>query len=220
MRLSVCMVALLALAPTLSACSVDTPTWVNQKRLEIHEDQFSDTLETSKIDDGLLHAIGVYYYRYGNGQLTAAVSYDPKSSVNTLSRARMEAARIKDGLHRNGIKDVSITTTAAPGSGDVSTTVVSFPALTAHAPTGCDMMPGYDTPINMDKTGDGEANYEYGCTVETLLSRQVSRPSDLLGKPGFDSNADGRRQANVIENRGYYGDTSNPPLDGESASKD
>ncbi len=219
MKLSVCLVALLALAPALSGCSVDSETWVNQNRLEVHEDQFTDTLETSKIDDGMLHAIGVYYYRFGNGTLTGAVSYDPKSSKNNLARAKAEAARITDGLHRNGVKDVQITTTPAPGTGNVSTTVLTFPALTAHSPTGCGMMPGYDSPIPAPKTGDGMSDYGYGCTVETLLSRQVSRPSDMLGKPGFDSNANGRRQADVVEMRGYYSEKSNPPLEGEAASK-
>lgn len=220
MRLSVCLVALMALAPALSGCSVDSETWVNQNRLEVHEDQFTDTLETGKIDDGMLHAIGVYYYRFGNGPLTAAVSYDPKSAKNNLVRAKSEAARIEAGLHRNGVKDVLITTTPAAGSGDVSTTVITFAALTARAPTGCDMMPGYDSPIQPLATADGKSDYDYGCTVETLLSRQVSRPSDMLGKPGFDSNASGRRQADVVEMRGYYSEKSNPPLEGETASKD
>lgn len=220
MRIAVCLVSCLALTSTLGACSfMDTPTWVNQNRVEVHDDQFTDTVATDEIDDGTLHAISVYHYRYGNGPLTAAVSYDPKSSRNTKGKAEAAAKRIRDGLNAKGVKDVRITTTAAPGSGAVSTTVISFPAIVAQAPTGCTMMPGYDSPASSPSKADiDNPDYRYGCTIETLMARQVSRPSDLLGKPGFDSNADGRRQADVLESRGYYSETMNQDLNGEKAS--
>ena len=56
---------------------MNSPTWVNQNRVEVHNDQFTDTFETTKLNNGMLHAIGVYYYRYGNGPMRLAVGYDP-----------------------------------------------------------------------------------------------------------------------------------------------
>lgn len=220
MRIAVHLVGCVALTLSLGACSImDTPTWVNQNRVEVRDDQFTDTLVTSDIDDGTFHAISVYHYRYGNGPLTAAVSYDPRSSSNTKGKAEASARRIRDGLIAKGVKDVRVTTTASPGSGAVSTTIISFPAIVAEAPTGCTMMPGYDTPASApSNAGVENPDYRYGCTIETLISRQVSRPSDLLGKPGFNSNADGRRQADVVEQRGYYSEKMNPPLKGEKSS--
>lgn len=220
MRIAVQLVSCLALTLSLGACSImDTPTWVNQNRVEVRDDQFTDTIATSEIDDGVLHAISVYHYRYGNGPLTAAVSYDPKTASNSKGKAEAAAARIRDGLIAKGVKDVRITTTAAPGSGAVSTTVITFPAIVAEAPSGCTMMPGYDSAASApDKADIDNPDYRYGCTIETLMARQVSRPSDLLGKPGFNSNADGRRQADVVEQRGYYSEQMNQPLKGESVS--
>ena len=56
-----------------------------------------------------------------------------------------------------------------------------FAALTAQAPTGCGMIPGYTGLPEASTKTEGEPDYRYGCTVETLIARQVTRPSDLLG---------------------------------------
>ncbi|HPQ50872.1 MAG: hypothetical protein KDJ26_06185 [Alphaproteobacteria bacterium] len=224
MKISVYMASFLVLASVsggfLSGCSVESDSWINSSRLEIHEDQFTDTFETKKLDEQTLRAIAVYHQRYGNGPLMVSVSYDPKSSRNTQALARNESARIVSGLRQNGVEDIQMTTTAVSGLGDVSNTVVTFAALTAQAPTGCGMIPGYTGLPEASTKTEGEPDYRYGCTVETLIARQVTRPSDLLGKPGFETNADGNRQANVVDGRGYYGLSANPDLGGETASKD
>lgn len=204
----------------LTGCSVESESWMNGQRVEIHEDQFSDTFETSKLDDEMLRAVAVYHQRYGNGPLVASVSYDPKSNKNNRLKAERESKRIAGILNRNGVDNIQIGTTAAAGSGDVSTTVVTFAAMTAQAPAGCGMMPGYYGPNDIQSKASGQPDYRFGCSVETLIARQVTRPSDLLGKNGFETDADGRRQANVVGNRGYYGDKSNPDLGGEQASDD
>lgn len=209
--------SVLCVMPLLSACSVESKSWVNDKRVEIHEDQFNDTFETASLDDATLRAIAVHYNRFGNGPLLAEVSYDPKSRKNGAGAAKAAAKRIDTVLRQNGVHDVQIGTTPVNGSGDVSKTLVTFAALTAHAPAGCPMMPGYNGFGDMPENADGEPDYRYGCTVETLIARQVTRPSDLLGKSGFETDADGHRQTNVMS-RGYYGLKSNPDLDGESAS--
>ncbi len=223
MKISVYMASILVLSTVamggLTGCSVESKAWVNENRMEIQEDQFTDTFETQKLDDATLRAIAVYHSRYGNGPLMASVSYDPKSSRNTLAKAKSEAARIVSELHRNGVEDVRISTAAVPGIGDVSNTVMSFEALTAQAPTGCGMMPGYYKPEDIQSEANGDPQYRYGCTIETLIARQVTRPSDMLGKAGFETDADGHRQTNVMEGRGYYGLSANPDLSGETATK-
>ena len=79
-------------------------------------------------------------------------------------------------------------------------------------------MPGYTHPTDVQSEPNAKPQYRMGCTVETLLARQVARPSDLLGKQGFETNADGRRQERVVSTRGYYGDKPNDALNGESAT--
>lgn len=209
--------ALTALCLT-SACSMNSPTWVNQSRVEVHANQFTDTFETAKLDDAVIRAIAVYHYRYGNGPVTMVVGYDRNSKVNTEAKAKAEAARIKSALQRNGVKDVYIETAYLVDTGDVSVTTVTFPALVAKAPAKCGMIPGYNSPTTGYDSADGIAPYELGCTVETLMAKQIARPGDLLGRPGFETNADGRRQETVTSERGYYGSKSNEPLEGESSS--
>ena len=50
------------------------------------------------------------------------------------------------------------------------------------------------------------------------MAKQIARPGDLLGRPGFETNADGRRQQTVTSDRGYYDNKPNAPLEGETSS--
>ncbi len=203
-----------------SACTLDEPTWVNPGRLEVHEEGYMDSFNTDALDNPTLRAIGVNYYRYGNGPMDVAVSYDPSSRTNNKANAAQQASRIEKELRRQGVNDLRITTVEKTSSGELSSTTVKFPALTAKPPQDCGLMPGYtnaQTGLPEDAEGTHKG-YAIGCTVETLMAKQVARPGDLLGRPGFETNADGMRQERVIWKRGYYNDRSNPPLDGESAS--
>ncbi len=205
----------------LSGCSVESETWVNKAgRVEVREDQFTDTFETAKINTGTIHAIGDYYDRFGNGAMSIVVSYDPQSKINSLANAQKSLAHLKNGLSKVGVADLNGTVSAMRGSGDVSTTLISFPAMTASAPKGCGMMPGYDDPsADIPNDTNVDPPYGYGCTVESLLARQISKPSDLLGKQGFETNSDGRRTERVLSTRGYYSDKEFPKLEGENASE-
>lgn len=208
----------LLLITSMTGCSVESESWVNPSRVEVHDDQFTDTIQTDKIDDGVVRAIASYHYRYGNGPLQAAVSYDPASRSNTKDKAIRAANFLKAGLIQDGVQTVNVAVTASPATGDVSTTLVTFPAITATAPQGCDTMPGYEQPTEVQNNANDKPVYRIGCTVESLLARQVARPSDLLGKDGFEGHSDGRRQERVLSTRGYYGDKPNSQLQGESAS--
>ncbi len=205
----------------LSACSVQSETWVNKAgRAEIHEDQFTDTFETAKLNKGMLHAIADHYDRFGNGKMNIVISYDSHSKVNTRQQAQQSLEYIKNGLSKNGITDIEGALSEMRGSGDVSTTLISFPALTAAAPKGCGMMPGYEDPsADIPNDTNIKPPYGYGCTVETLLAKQVARPSDLMGRSGFETGSDGRRTERVLSTRGYYSDKEFPELTGETASE-
>lgn len=221
MRNSKTIISSLLSVLLVTGCSVESQTWVNESRVEVHDEQFTDTFETYRINDATLHAIGAYYYRYGNGDVNMVVSYDPQSKTNTQGKAKAALDYIQAGLYRNGVSHINSTLSPVRGSGDISSTLISFPALTAKAPSGCGMMPGYNNPAeNIPSDVSEDPSYRYGCTVESLLAKQVARPSDLLGKQGFETNVDGRRQERVLSTRGYYGDKSNTPLEGEKASEE
>ncbi len=203
-----------------SACTLDEPTWVNPSRVEVHEEGYTDTFATETLDNATLRAIGVNYYRYGNGPMDVAVSYNPSSKNNSKSNALKQAQRIEKELRRQGVNDLRISTTERSDGNDSSSTMISFPALTAKAPQDCGLMPGY-TDAQTGTPSDAEGNhkgYAIGCTVETLMAKQIARPGDLLGRPGFETDADGQRLERVVWGRGYYGLKSNPRLEGESAT--
>lgn len=210
--------SLLAAVCVLSACSMNSPTWVNQSRVEVHNDQFTDTFETAKMDEGTIRAIAIYHYRFGNGPMTVTVGYDKKSKTNTARRAASEGARIRAELERNGVNEIVVQTVDMPDTGAVSLTTVTFAALVAKAPKKCGTIPGYNSPTGVPESADGIAPYELGCTVETLMAKQIARPGDLLGRQGFETNSDGRRQETVTSERGYYGSKPNAPLEGESST--
>jgi pilus assembly protein CpaD len=211
--------ALVVTASLMSACSMNSPTWVNQSRVEIHNDQFADTFETAKMNDSAIRAVAIYHYRYGNGPMNLVVGYDPKSKTNTQAKANSEAERISRELKRNGVRELNVQTIPLQDTGNTSLTTVTFPALIAKAPAKCGTIPGYNSPTTVPNTAEGIPPYELGCTIESLMAQQISRPGDLLGRPGFETNADGRRQENVLDQRGYYSDKPNQPLkNSESAS--
>ena len=205
----------------LGGCDLDEPTWVNPSRVEVHEEGFKDSFDTSMLDKGTIRAIGVNYYRYGNGPMDVVISYDPQSKTNNRQKADKEARRIETELRRYGVHNMKVSTAAVTSAGDTSKTLISFPALTAKAPQDCGVMPGYaDARTEVPNHGEGEPQgYKIGCTVETMIAKQIARPGDLMGRPGFETDADGRRAEAVIWQRGYYGDKSNPPLEGGNASE-
>lgn len=205
----------------LSGCSVQSETWVNQAgRAQVTEDQFADYLETSKLNPSTLQSISSYYQRFGNGPMNVVVAYDPLSKTNTVSKAEKALGIIRKGLFQNGVRNINAISSPVKGSGDISTTLVSFPALTASAPASCGTMPGYKDP-SQDIPNDTNIKppYGYGCTIETLLAKQVARPSDLMGAQGGSITSDGRRAERVLSTRGYYGDSENQKLEGESVSQ-
>lgn len=206
----------------VTACDLSEPTWVNSSRVEVHEEGFKDSFDTANLDKGTLRAIGVNYYRYGNGPMDVTVSYDPQSKTNNKQKADKEARRIETELRGYGVKNVKVTTASVTSAGDKSMALISFPALIAKPPQDCGYMPGYmNAQTEVPNYGEGEPQgYRIGCTVETMIAKQIARPGDLMGRPGFETDADGRRAEAVIWERGYYGPKSNAPLDGQNASED
>ncbi len=98
------------------------------------------------------------------------------------------------------------------GQGDYSRMIVRYDGYSAAAPKDCkNLLPGIDGDA-LDHDGD----YKLGCSIESVLARQVSRPADLLGNGVVDPTSEGRAAANIVDV--YRAGLPNGPLDGESAS--
>jgi pilus assembly protein CpaD len=133
-------------------------------------------------------------------------------------KATLEAARLAKELGDNGVKSISTKVLPVSDSWNVSHTLVSYKTLSASAPSDCGRMPGFDSAAdvgNFDKHDD----YDYGCTLEAMIAKQIADPSDLLGVEDQTETDSGRRVENVLSGRGYYGAEQFPRLEGEQASE-
>lgn len=214
-------VLLLFALPVLTGCDkmMETPTWVSDSKVEVHDDVFEDSFTQSELTPDILRAIGNTYYRFGNGVMDVKAAYNPATPNVSKDTATKAAQNIVQALRLHGVKDPSVTVAAAPDVGQDILFTFSFPALTAKAPEACKgMLPGWDNNVALPNSGNKVPDYLYGCSVQSMIAQQIARPGDLLGRPGFETYADGRRQENVVSGRGYYGTSSLPPLEGEKSA--
>jgi len=185
-------------------------------RVEVHKDQQSELYTSHDLTQARLEQIAVDYRENGDGgPLNVMVQYDPSSPQNTAMNATNHATLIAKGLRKAGVAEVQTEIMPILDVGHHSKTLISYNRYSAHAPEECEtLMPGLDT------TTDWKANkkYTYGCSVESQIAKQIAKPSDLLGRDGFETPADGRRAGNIIEL--HRTGTPNEPLEGESATED
>ena len=198
----------------LSGCSPDLtePSWTSPHRVQVREHRFVKEAALSEVSDAFFSGTASHYRRYGSGPLVLSVTYDPNLKGGMSMAASDKAAHFVSELRGKGVRDVKIDLLPVKGAGRDGKLIVSYTSYTAHAPKDCGVLPGLaDTEIAYDR------DYKLGCSVETLLARQIVRPRDLLGVGSVDSTTDGRRAANISE--GYRTGAQNEPLEGESASE-
>ena len=203
------LLALTALsALTLGACSkIDMPTTVTSNPIQLVEKDHSERYLVSELIDQDYDQMAAHYVRYGSSQAEIVVSYDPYSKSNTAMKATDALYRIQQALSERGVKDVKGRILAVDRSGDRSEMVISYNSVTAEGPEDCDMMPGYTeshAEINLD--------YKLGCSVNTMIARQVAHPEDLGGRRVEKTDGDGRRAGAVVEP--YRNGTPNGQLQG------
>lgn len=181
-------------AAGLTACSMDTPTDMPQyKKVRLESGPAEQSIPVAALDESALRTLADEYNGRGDGPLELTVTYDPRSRTNTAMNATEQAARIARGLRYNGVGQITTSILPVNAQGDDSRALVRYQAVTAHAPEGCQHMGG----LGGHDVGPDE-NYEYGCSTQMLIARQISRPQDLAGNGGTVA-ADGRRQATMME---------------------
>lgn len=195
-------------AMALSGCSIDMPTYVHSERIQLETNNYSERFEVESVSGTQLDQIAEHYKRYGTDQAEVIISYDPRSKKNTAMKATDQLHRISSELAKRGVKNIKGSIMAADGSGDVSEMMVGYTTMTAEAPEGCDkMMPGYET-----SHVDIDYDYDLGCSLDTMIARQVARPADLAGRVPDPQDNDGRRAGAVVEP--YRAGTPNDALSG------
>jgi len=202
----------LALAAfVLSGCSMNQETYLSQSKASVQEDEHFERMPVEAADGEVLGALARHFNRYGGGAMELTVVYDPKAGRDRAMRASQDVARITKDLRDAGVENINPSILPVKGQGAVSELLVSYDYYTAHAPDDCDVMTGYkNNEIEI------EDEYKYGCTIETVFAKQISRPKDMAGSTGSDR-TDGRRASNIVER--YRSGAPNEALEGLSASE-
>ena len=191
-KISAVMV-LLAGASLLTACAPQsTPSMMNTSRPQVVSETSLKQVPVKDVTDGYLYGISEEYARYGSGGVQLFLAYDPSSKTYGAMKAFNDLSRFKESLKKMGVRGITAETVKAEGSQPIL--MVSFESVTAHAPAGCRNMPGFDDGLTTREVGD----YRFGCSTETLIAKQIYRPSDLQGN-AMTEPGDGRRAANTVE---------------------
>lgn len=208
MRMNAGLFMLLATASMLGGCGrQSTPSMMNTSRPQLINETRLEQVPVEQAGKGYLAGVADNYARYGVDTLQLSLAYDPNSKTYDAMKAFNDLGTIKSTLMSMGVRNVKGD--IAKQEGVQPTLMISYDAISAQAPAGCRNMPGFDDGLTTAQVGD----YRFGCSVDTMLTKQIYRPSDLAGNAGHDL-GDGRRAANIVEyNRQVTQDEAEGDLD-------
>ena len=125
---------LLASAGSLTACStLDGPTALSQKKVEVVEETFRAEFETATLDAAGLSQLAEHYSNHGEGPADIVVTYNPKVAGNSAMKASDNVARIAAALRKQGVKNIK-TEILPIHQSETSMTHISYVSYRAQAP--------------------------------------------------------------------------------------
>jgi len=197
----------------LAGCyDLSEPTAFSDERIRIEKSEFSRVMRSAAFDENYAYDVWNHYRRYGNSAVKITVAYNPSDRDGASMDASVELARIIDLLAKEGVRDVQGDIMPVKDDAVAHTRVLlSYKTVTANAPDCEHQMPG----LSGDAT---RPNYDYrlGCSMNSMIARQVSRPADLIGTDGV-ADADARRQSSITDR--YRSGERNDELAGESLAE-
>lgn len=200
------------LSMSLIGCNLHEPSTLSDRKIQVQEEVLTHDVSILDVDDVFLSRLARHYSKHGGGAMDLIVTYDPKSYRNTAMNATNEISDIVTSLRDLGIANVNANILPIKGQGDYAHLLVTYNSFNAYAPEGCEeMMPG----MNGRPVGTG-AEYQLGCSIETMIARQVAKPQHLLGRGAVGGPTDGRSASNVVDL--YRMGTENKDLDGQQAT--
>ncbi|MCM2344168.1 MAG: CpaD family pilus assembly protein [Alphaproteobacteria bacterium] len=198
---------------TLSACAqIDMPSHVSQQRPQLVTENYSSNYVVADLGPAQFDEMAARFGRHGSGTLEVIVGYDPHSKKNTAMKATDQLHRVLGELSQRGVRNVKGSILALDNSGDQSEMMIGYKSVNAEGPADCEMMPGYD-----NSQAQTDYDYKLGCTVNTLIARQVAHPEDLGGR-AVPVEADGRRTGAMVEP--YRSGQPNSALSGAYSASD
>lgn len=194
----------------LAACSTHAPSKMTENKIRVEPDRYVEESLVSEMHASEIKALAQHYVRHGDGALDLAVTYDPRSGTNASMKASEQASKIVDVMRAQGVENVNARIMPVKDSGP-SKVLITYNGYEVLPPEDCGMLSGYH-----GRQVEAEEDYELGCTIDTLLAKQIVRPKDLAGQDNTDYDTDGRRAANITEI--YRSGAPSGDLNGESAS--
>lgn len=196
----------LSLGIILGACApLHTPSSMNSSPAQLSKEMIVEQIPMTMVTEAKLIDIADEYRKNATGPLDLVLSYDPRSTTYTAMAAVNDLKDIKASLHKKGIRDINTQTLSVTNAKPLL--MINYDTVSALGPANCDQMPG----LNDNETGRFIEGYKFGCSTETLLAKQIARPSDLEGNAEMSQRA-ARREAMVVE--GQSAGVRNPPLQG------
>jgi|TARA_R110002126_G_scaffold13118_4_gene56946 type IV pilus biogenesis protein CpaD/CtpE len=204
----------------LSGCSDNyfTPTSITDKKIEIVETGYERTIDVAAINDGELSAIARDYKRYGSNGLNLTISYDPSTAGSfSASDAMKKGSELANVMRRDHYVN-AVNVAILPLRNTPPRLFIDYTKTQAQKPAGCGVAPGLDNQGTA--TEDRIEDYEIGCSVKTLIAKQVYRPSDLAGTGASTSDYNSRRGIRNLQGTGYYDGAPNAPIEGGQTATD
>jgi pilus biogenesis lipoprotein CpaD len=206
MKKTTILMLFVATAAGLAACGrQSTPSMMNTSLPQIVPETTLEQMPIENVTQSYLYNIADNYERYGVDTMQISLAYDPASKKYNAMKAFEDLAAIKAKLKKLGVR--SITGETVKSEGATPTLMISYDSVTAQAPAGCRNMPGFDDGLTTTQITD----YRFGCSVDTMLAKQIYRPADLQGSGAGDP-IDGRRATNTVE---YYRQVETDEAEGE-----
>lgn len=190
----------------LAACGhQSTPSMMNTSRPQVVAETTMDQKPVSSVTEGYLYSVASNYDRYGTAALNLSLAYDPDAKGYGTTKAFSDLTKFKAQLEKFGVRSIRAETVKS--SGVEPTLMISYDSAAALAPAGCRSMPGLDDGLTTREIGD----YRFGCSVDSMLAKQIYRPTDLYGVASSEV-GDGRRATNNVE---YYRRVEQDEAEGE-----
>lgn len=204
--------AALLFAPAfLAGCEMYAPSTLSTEKIQVREQPYFLDVAAGEADDRFAAGVAHHYSRHAGGPLKLTVTYDPGNYRNTAMMATQKGSEVVRALRARGVNSVEMDILPIAGQGDESRVLVSYDAYSAHAPAGCTTMPGTESALL-----EPQEDYRLGCTINTMVARQVARPQDLQGVGAPGEHTEGRSAANIVDV--VRSGAENKELKGESAS--
>ncbi len=188
------------------------PPTISDDPIQVKEESFIQDIAVGDVDNEYISALARHYTKHGISPIDIIVTYDPRSYRNTAMMATNIAADIARSLRDYGVTNVKAGVMPVKSQGDEARVLINYNSYIALAPKGCD----YNMLNRGNSALENDPEYKLGCSIDTMLSRQIARPADLLGRGAQEDASDARPVANKVDL--YRTGELNKPLEGESAT--